>query len=217
MLCKGSPIFFLFCKAAFHLFGQAYFLVICQWKKSDSTVLCFCRCYVISHLPSLVMLDDHAITAEEREEARKVYGNRRVVVSSRRASKKHKEKVRLLKSLPFKNYMRFYNLGWILQSTEWQVMVRGRSRGRVQGVCKPPWDDVWLSNTTAWYSVRISEKNNFTVSRKFIYPFSLKAVSNTCIARSAAMVKEGHLHRMTRFYVSDLSTRPSLGNSKARW
>lgn len=50
------------------------------------------RCYVISHLPSLVMLDDHAITAEEREEARKVYGNRRVSGSSRRASKKHKEK-----------------------------------------------------------------------------------------------------------------------------
>ena len=150
MLCyvKGHLFFFLFCKAAFHLFGQAYFLVICQWKKSDSTVLFFCRCYVISHLPSLVMLDDHAITAEEREEARKVYGNRRVSVSSRRASKKHKEKVRLLKSLPFKNCMQWYDLGWILQSTEWQVMVRGRSRGRVQSVCKPPWDDMRLSNTT---------------------------------------------------------------------
>ena len=89
--------------------------------------------YVISHLPSLVMLDDHAITAEEREEARKVYGNRRVSGSSRRASKKHKEKVRLLKSLPFKKYMWWYDLGWILQSTEWQIIVRGRSRGRVQG------------------------------------------------------------------------------------
>ena len=43
-----------------------------------------------------------------------------------------------LKSLPFKNYMQFYDLGWILQSTEWQVMVRSRSRGRVQGICKPP-------------------------------------------------------------------------------
>ena len=51
------------------------------------------RCYVISHLPSLLVLDDHAIDADEREEARKVYGNRRVSVSSKKVSKKHKEKV----------------------------------------------------------------------------------------------------------------------------
>nr|XP_058957577.1 leucine-rich melanocyte differentiation-associated protein-like isoform X2 [Pocillopora verrucosa] len=50
------------------------------------------RCYVISHLPSLLVLDDHAIDADEREEARKVYGNRRVSVSSKKVSKKHKEK-----------------------------------------------------------------------------------------------------------------------------
>jgi len=50
------------------------------------------RCYVISHLPSLLVLDDHTITAEEREEARKVYGNRRVSVSSKKPSRKHKEK-----------------------------------------------------------------------------------------------------------------------------
>lgn len=55
-----------------------------------------CRCYVISHLPSLLVLDDHTINGEEREEARKVYGNRRVSVSSKRASKKHKEKVSIL-------------------------------------------------------------------------------------------------------------------------
>lgn len=53
----------------------------------------YCRCYVISHLPSLLVLDDHTITAEEREEARKVYGNRRVSVSSKKPSRKHKEKV----------------------------------------------------------------------------------------------------------------------------
>ena len=145
MWCKGSPIFFFsFLQGSLPSLWASLF----QWKKSDSTMLFFCRCYVISHLPSLVMLDDHAITGEEREEARKVYGNRRVSGSSRRASKKHKEKVRLLKSLPFKNYMWWYDLGWILQSTEWQIIVRGRSRGRVQGVCKPPWDDVRLSNTT---------------------------------------------------------------------
>jgi len=39
------------------------------------------------------VLDDHTITAEEREEARKVYGNRRVSVSSKKPSRKHKEKV----------------------------------------------------------------------------------------------------------------------------
>lgn len=50
------------------------------------------RCYVISHLPSLIVLDDHTITAEEREEARRVYGNRRLSVSPKRPSKKHKEK-----------------------------------------------------------------------------------------------------------------------------
>lgn len=50
------------------------------------------RCYVISHLPSLLVLDDHAIDADEREEARKIYGNRRVSVSSNRVSKKHKER-----------------------------------------------------------------------------------------------------------------------------
>lgn len=50
------------------------------------------RCYVISHLPSLMVLDDHTITGEEREEARKVYGNRRFSVTSKRPSKKHKEK-----------------------------------------------------------------------------------------------------------------------------
>lgn len=54
----------------------------------------YCRCYVISHLPSLLVLDDHTITAEEREEARKVYGNRRLsYVGSKRTSKKQKEKV----------------------------------------------------------------------------------------------------------------------------
>lgn len=42
------------------------------------------------------------------------------------------------------------------------------------------------------------------------YPFSLKAVSNTCIARSAAMVRDSHFYRMTRFYVSHLSTRPCI-------
>ena len=153
MLCKGSPIFFSFLQGSLPSLWASLFSGYLSMKKSDSTVLFFCRCYVISHLPSLVMLDDHAITGEEREEARKVYGNRRVSGSSRRASKKHKEKVRLLKSLPFKNYMWWYDLGWILQSTEWQIIVRGRSRGRVQSICKPPWDDVRLSNTTAWYSV----------------------------------------------------------------
>lgn len=153
MLCKGSPILFSFLQGSLPSLWASLFSGYLSMKKSDSTVLFFCRCYVISHLPSLVMLDDHAITGEEREEARKVYGNRRVSGSSRRASKKHKEKVRLLKSLPFKNYMWWYDLGWILQSTEWQIIVRGRSRGRVQSICKPPWDDVWLSNTTAWYSV----------------------------------------------------------------
>lgn len=153
MLCKGSPIFFSFLQGSLPSLWASLFSGYLSMKKSDSTVLFFCRCYVISHLPSLVMLDDHAITGEEREEARKVYGNRRVSGSSRRASKKHKEKVRLLKSLPFKNYMWWYDLGWILQSTEWQIIVRGRSRGRVQSICNPPWDDVRLSNTTAWYSV----------------------------------------------------------------
>ena len=57
------------------------------------------RCYVISHLPSLLVLDDHAIDADEREEARKVYGNRRVSVSSKKVSKKHKEKVSNLANL----------------------------------------------------------------------------------------------------------------------
>lgn len=138
MLCKGSPIFFSFLQGSLPSLWASLFSGYLSMKKSDSTVLFFCRCYVISHLPSLVMLDDHAITGEEREEARKVYGNRRVSGSSRRASKKHKEKVRLLKSLPFKNYMWWYDLGWILQSTEWQIIVRGRSRGRVQSICKPP-------------------------------------------------------------------------------
>ncbi|XP_067037334.1 leucine-rich melanocyte differentiation-associated protein-like [Acropora muricata] len=50
------------------------------------------RCYVISHLPSLTVLDDHAITEEEREEARKIYGNRRVSGSSKRPPKKRKGK-----------------------------------------------------------------------------------------------------------------------------
>ena len=138
MLCKGSPILFSFLQGSLPSLWASLFSGYLSMKKSDSTVLFFCRCYVISHLPSLVMLDDHAITGEEREEARKVYGNRRVSGSSRRASKKHKEKVRLLKSLPFKNYMWWYDLGWILQSTEWQIIVRGRSRGRVQSICKPP-------------------------------------------------------------------------------
>ena len=138
MLCKGSPIFFLFfARQPSISLGKLIFLLFINERRVILLCCFFCRCYVISHLPSLVMLDDHAITAEEREEARKVYGNRRVSGSSRRASKKHKEKVRLLKSLPFKNYMWWYDLGWILQSTEWQMIVRGRSRGRVQGVCKP--------------------------------------------------------------------------------
>ena len=29
-----------------------------------------------------------------------------------------------------------------------RTMLRGGSRERVQGVCTPPWDDLWLSNTT---------------------------------------------------------------------
>ena len=49
---------------------------------------------MISHLPSLTVLDDQAITEEEREEARKIYGNRRVSVSSKRPPKKRKGKVR---------------------------------------------------------------------------------------------------------------------------
>lgn len=56
------------------------------------------RCYVISHLPSLLVLDDHAITAEEREEARKVYGDRRLSTSSKRSSKKNKDKGKHKKS-----------------------------------------------------------------------------------------------------------------------
>ena len=48
---------------------------------------------MISHLPNLLVLDDRTITGEEREEARKVYGNRRLFVTSKRPSKKHKEKV----------------------------------------------------------------------------------------------------------------------------
>ena len=130
--------FFFFARQPSISLGKFIFWLFVNERRVILPCCFFCRCYVISHLPSLVMLDDHAITAEEREEARKVYGNRRVSGSSRRASKKHKEKVRLLKSLPFKNYMWWYDLGWILQSTEWQIIVRGRSRGRVQGVCKPP-------------------------------------------------------------------------------
>ena len=98
MLCKGSPIFFSFLQGSLPSLWASLFSGYLSMKKSDSTVLFFCRCYVISHLPSLVMLDDHAITGEEREEARKVYGNRRVSGSSRRASKKHKEKVCRLKT-----------------------------------------------------------------------------------------------------------------------
>ena len=101
----------MLCYARGHLFffslGKLIFSLFVNERRVILPCCFFGRCYVISHLPSLVMLDDHAITAEEREEARKVYGNRRVSVSSRRASKKHKEKVRHLKTLPFRNYMGF--------------------------------------------------------------------------------------------------------------
>lgn len=69
--------------------GFAVYIHVC----TCNTFWIQCRCYVISHLPSLLVLDDHTITGEEREEARKVYGNRRLSVSSKRSSKKHKEKV----------------------------------------------------------------------------------------------------------------------------
>ena len=55
----------------------------------------FCRCYVISSLPSILVLDDHTITSEEREEARKIYGNRRFSVKSKKP-KKTTEKVLML-------------------------------------------------------------------------------------------------------------------------
>ena len=53
MLCyvRGHLLFFFFfASAALHLFGQAYFLVICQRKKSDSTLLSFWQ--VLCYKPS---------------------------------------------------------------------------------------------------------------------------------------------------------------------
>lgn len=75
-----------------------------------------------------------------------------------------------------------------------------------------PWKLIGKQILSTKPKLRNSEKNLHHC--KFIYPFSVKAVSNTCIARSAAMVKEGHLYWMTRFYVSDLSTRHPWGIPK---
>ncbi|KXJ27103.1 hypothetical protein AC249_AIPGENE13688 [Exaiptasia diaphana] len=49
------------------------------------------RLYVISHLPSLQVLDDTPINEEEREEARKIYGNRRYSIRSAKSKKKKKK------------------------------------------------------------------------------------------------------------------------------
>ncbi|XP_031567501.1 leucine-rich melanocyte differentiation-associated protein-like [Actinia tenebrosa] len=46
------------------------------------------RFYVISHLPNLLVVDDTAITEEEREEARKFYGTRRYSIKSTAKKKK---------------------------------------------------------------------------------------------------------------------------------
>lgn len=78
------------------------------------------RCYVISHLPSLLVLDDHAIDADEREEARKVYGNRRVSVSSKKVSKKHKEKVSNLAISPCLQMTVFKEVGVFFQFLPFQ-------------------------------------------------------------------------------------------------
>ena len=67
------------------ILGKTFFL----WGQ---LIVFLCRSYVISSLPKLLALDDRKITAEEREEARKIYGNRRFSIKLKR-SKNSKEKV----------------------------------------------------------------------------------------------------------------------------